>query len=98
MQTTELAPTSEATEILVKILDSNYAKAKLEHVSTNTSKMNSEERIKFLSILNEFDYLFDGTIVEWDTYHIDLESNPEAKLVNSKYYPVPSIKTETFRK
>ena len=42
MQTPELASTRDATERMVKILDSIYAKSDLEQVLDNASQINSE--------------------------------------------------------
>ena len=42
IQTAEPASTQEATEKMLKILDSTYAKADLEQVATNASHMNAE--------------------------------------------------------
>ena len=42
MQTVEPASTLESTERMVKILDSIYAKADLEHVVANARQMNAE--------------------------------------------------------
>ena len=40
-QTAELASTREATERMVKILDSTYTKEQLNHVADNTTHMNA---------------------------------------------------------
>ena len=42
MQTSEPASTIEATEILLKILDSTYAKAGLKQVADNATQINAE--------------------------------------------------------
>ena len=41
MQTTEIASTQEATERMVKILNSTYAKADLKKVADNKTQLNS---------------------------------------------------------
>ena len=51
-----------------------------------------------LRLLQYFGELFNGTIGDWDTDHADLELKPYSKPVNCKYYPVPRINKETFRK
>ena len=51
MQTAEPAPTTEATDILIKILDSTYVKEGLKNVSNNATQLNAEERTQLLSIL-----------------------------------------------
>ena len=59
MQTEEPASTIEATEILVKILDSNYVKADLKQVDNNATQMNTEERTQLLRLIGDFKVLFD---------------------------------------
>ena len=60
MQTVDPSPTREVTEWMIKILNSTYAKADLEQV-VNASHMSSEERTLLLSLLRDFEDLFDGT-------------------------------------
>ena len=60
MKTAEPVSTREATERLLKTLNSTYAKADLEQV-VNASHMSSEERTLLLSLLRDFEDLFDGT-------------------------------------
>ena len=96
-QTAEPASTREATERMVKILDSTYAKAYLERVF-NSSQMNAAERTLLLSLLGYFEDFFDGTLGNWATEPVDLELSPDPKPFNSRYYPVPRINKETFRK
>ena len=62
MQTAEPASTWEATEQMVKILNSTYAKADIEQVFSNTSHLNAEERTLLLSLIEDFEDLFDGTL------------------------------------
>ena len=62
MQTEEQASTIEATEILVKILDSNYVKADLKQVDNNATQMNTEERTQILRLIKYFGELFDDTL------------------------------------
>ena len=58
MKTAEPASTREDTEIMVKILDSTYAKAELKHV-VNDSQLNDEKRNLLLILLEDFEDLFD---------------------------------------
>ena len=51
MQNSEPAYTQEATGRMVKILDSTYEKAELEHVFSNASQLNAEEITLLLSLL-----------------------------------------------
>ena len=49
--TAEPVSTREATEIMVKILDSTYAKSYLEQVDTNVTHMNSDENTQPLGLI-----------------------------------------------
>ena len=62
MQNSEPVPTMEYTEIMVKNLDSTYAKSYLEQVPANEVHINADNIIKLLSLLNKFEDLFDGTL------------------------------------
>ena len=83
MKTAETDSTREATDRMVKILDSTYAKADLKQVADNTSNLNSEERTFLLSLLEDFKDLFDGTLGDLATDPIDLELAPYSKPSNS---------------
>ena len=67
IQTAEPASNREATERMVKILENNYAKSDLENVVGNASHLNAEEMILLLSLLKDFEDLFDITLVNWAT-------------------------------
>ena len=62
MQTVEPVFTQEATEQMVKILNSTYANADLTYVLDNARQMNAKERTLSLSLLEEFENLFDVTL------------------------------------
>ena len=96
MKTTEPDFTREATEILLKILDSTYAKADIKQVADNATQLNYEERTQLLMLLKYFQDLFDGTIGDWYTEPVDLKLKPGSKPLDSKYYPVLGINKETF--
>ena len=98
MQTTYPFSTKEATEKLLKILDSIYVKSDLKQVATNTTQMNNEDITQILNILKYWEDLFDGAIGYWYTEPVDLELNPYSKPFNCKYYMVPISNKETFHK
>ena len=52
MHTSEPVSTREATERLVEILDSTYAKAKPKQVAANAIHLNNECRTQLLRLLN----------------------------------------------
>ena len=80
----------------MKTLNSTYVKADLKHVANNATQLNVEEIILLLSLLEDFEDLFDGTLGDWATETVGLELNPDSKPFNSRYYLVPRIKKETF--
>ena len=98
MQTEEPSTTREATEILMKIIDSNFTKEDLKQVNDNATQLNAKERTQLLRLLKDFEDLFDGTLGDWCTYPIDPELNPGSKPFISKYDPVPKMNRETFCK
>ena len=51
-----------------------------------------------LSLLEDFKDFFCGTLGDWATENVDLEINPYSKPLNSRYYQVPIINKEIFRK
>ena len=54
MDTAEPVSTIKDTEILVKILNSTYAKADLKQVANNKIHLNSEERAQLIRLLEDF--------------------------------------------
>ena len=98
MQTAEPASTRDATDRLVKILDNTYAQSDLNQAANNATQLNAEERTQLLRLLGGFEELFGGTLGDWDTETVKLELNPDSEPFNSKYYLVPRITEENFRK
>ena len=60
--------------------------------------MNDEEITQLLRFADNYKDFFYCAIGDWDTYTINLELNPYSKPFNCKFYPVPMINKETFRK
>ena len=98
MHTAVSDSTRETTERLVNILNSTYAKSYLKHLSDNATQMTAEERTQLIRLLEDFEELFGGNLVEWEIEPVNLGLNPGSKPFNSKYYPVLIINKETFRK
>ena len=65
MQTVEPASIQEATEKMVKILNSTYVKADLEQVVNNDIHLNAEEITLLLSLPEDCEELFDGNLGIW---------------------------------
>ena len=73
-------------------------KVDLKQVANNATQLNTEERTQLLGLLKYFEYLFYGTLGDWYTEPVKLELKPDYKPFYSKYYTVPRINKETFRK
>ena len=76
---------------MVKTLNSTYVKEEIKQVANNTTQMNDEEITLLLSLLEEFQDLFDGTLGDWATEPVKLQLKPYSKPFNSRYYLVPRI-------
>ena len=81
----------EATERLVKLINSTYTKKYLEQVAANATRPNKEYITQLLRLLKYFDNLFDGTIWDWYTEPANLELNTDSKPLNCIYYLLPII-------
>ena len=67
MYTAKPSSTREATERMVKNININYSKTDLDQVAADATNMISEEINVLLGLINNFEGLFGGTLVEWDT-------------------------------
>ena len=54
-------------ERMVKNININYSKTDLDQVAADATNMISEEINVLLGLINNFEGLFGGTLVEWDT-------------------------------
>ncbi len=90
--------TQEATERMVRILDSKYEKANLSNVVASTTHLTDVEKRKLYNLLVKYEDLFDGTLGEWKTDPVDFELVDNAKPHSQRHYPVPHLYKETFRK
>ena len=98
MQTSETASTREDTEQMVKTTDITYVKDDLKQVANNATNPNTEEITLLLSLLEEFEDLFDGTLGYWYTEPVHLELKADPKTFTSRYYTVPRTSKDFFSK
>ena len=54
--------TKEATERVVKILDSKYEKANLDEIVANAKNLDEDQKQMLLKLLKQYEILFDGTL------------------------------------
>ena len=90
--------TQEATNRAIKILDSTYKKADLRKVADEASSLNDQEKEQLFKLLSEFEELFDGTLGDWKTEPVELELREGEKPHSSRYYPMPRVHKQTFKK
>ena len=98
MHASEKHSTNKTTRIVVKILDSAYAKSDLDKVSVAAVQLDENQRKKLQSLLTDFEEFFNGTLGKWDTTTVKLQGKPGSKMFNTRYYPVPKINKETSLK
>ena len=95
----EPASMREATNRAVKILDSKYEKANLvEVVQTTCTHLTDHQQSKLISLLREFEELFDGTLGDFQTEPVSLELLKDAKPYHGRPYPIPHIHLDTLKK
>ena len=79
MQTAEPSSTRKDTGIVIKILDSTYAKANLDKVDADTVQLDKYQCKTLLRIITEFEELFNGILGKWYTTPTNLEMKPRSK-------------------
>ena len=95
----EPASMREATNRAVKILDSKYEKANLvEVVQTTCTHLTDHQQSKLISLLREFEELFDGTLGDFQTEPVSFELLKDAKPYHGRPYPIPHIHLDTLKK
>ena len=90
MQTAEPSSTQEATK--------KMGKEDLNQVAINATQLYAEEITLLLGLLKDFEDFVGGTLGDWSTEPVNLELNIDSKPFNSRYYPVPIINKDFFRK
>ena len=63
--------TQEATDQMVRILDSKYEKANLKEVVKGATHLNQSQKDKLHQLLLKYEDIFDGTLGEWEGEPID---------------------------
>ncbi len=96
VQAQEPVSTQKATEKIIEILDAKYDKANLpEIVKDNCSHLEPSQREKLLSLLLNYESLFDGTLGDWNRPPVSVEMKEGAKPYHGRLYPIPQIHKAT---
>ena len=90
--------TQEATDRVMRILESNYQKANLEEIASQANSLTPVQKGQLLQLLHRYKDLFDGTLGTWGGDPIKIRLKTDAKPYSGRYYPIPHINKETFRK
>ena len=65
--------TKEATDRVVKILDSKYEKANLNKIVEDANNLDANQKQMLLKLLKQYETLFDGTLGRWNTTPVNIE-------------------------
>ena len=90
--------TQEATDRMIRILDSHYEKANLREIAKGAKHLNQPQKDKLYKLLVKYESLFDGTLGVWEGEPIDFELIDGAKPHSQRHYPVPHLYKKTFEK
>jgi hypothetical protein len=99
VQAQEPVSTRKATKRVIEILDAKYDKANLQEiVKDNCSHLEPSQQEKLLSLLLDYETLFDGTLGDWNRPPISVEMKEGAKPYHGRPYPIPQIHKATLIK
>ena len=96
-----LEPSSmrEATNRAIEILDAKYEKADLPTIiADNCKHLGAHQQKQLLSLLLDFEELFDGTLGDWKTKPVGFKLKEGSTPYHGRPYPVPQIHLETLKK
>ena len=89
----------KTTKRVIGILDAKYDKADLpEIVRTSCPHLTPSERDMLLSLLLDYESLFDGTLGDWNRPPVSIELKDGAKPYHGRSYPIPQIHKATLMK
>jgi hypothetical protein len=75
---------------MVKLVDAKYEKADLPATfRENRSHLTVSDREKLLSVLLNFELLFDGTLGDWKLPPVSFELKKGMKPYHGRPYPIP---------
>ena len=90
---------SRTDQRVIGILDAKYDKADLpDIVRTSCPHLMPSERDMLLSLLLDYESLFDGTLGDWNRPPVSIELKDGAKPYHGRPYPIPQIHKATLMK
>ncbi len=98
-QAQEPISTQKATKRVIEILDAKYDKANLPEIIKDTCPhLTPSQQDKLLSLLLDFESLFDGTLGDWNRPPVSIELKDGAKPYHGRPYPILQIHKATLMK
>jgi len=98
-QAQEPVSVQNATKRVIEILDAKYDKANLPAIVRDIcSHLPPSQREKLLSLLLEYESLFDGTLGDWNWPPVSIALKEGAKPYHGRPYPIPQIHKATLMK
>ncbi len=94
----EPTSTEQATQRIVQNLDASYKKADLQAVVNSCSHLSSEEQNMLLTLLTDFEPLYDGTLGAWKTMPVSFELKEGVRPYHGRAFPIPKVHKETIMK
>jgi hypothetical protein len=95
----EPTSTRNATKRVIEILDAKYDKANLPEIVKDTCPhLEPSQRVKLLSLLLDYESLFDGTLGDWNRPPVSIELKEGANPYHGRPYPIPQIHKATLMK
>ena len=95
----EPASIGGAIKCVVETLDAKYAKADLPAiVKENCKHLTPSKRELLLSLLFEFEQLFDGTLGEWNLPPVSVQLKEGVKPFHGRSYPISKFHKAAFMK
>ncbi len=99
VQAQQPVSTQKATKRVIEILDAKYDKVNLpEIVKDNCSHLEPSQQMKLLSLLLDYESLFDGTLGDWNQPPVSVKMKEGAKPYYGRPYPIPQIHKATQMK
>ena len=71
--------TTEATERVVKILNSKYEKANLNKIVEGSRNLDKDQKQMLLKLLKQYETPFDGTLGRWNTTPVNIKLRRNSK-------------------
>jgi predicted aspartyl protease len=87
----------ETTERVQQILEADYHPAELEELCGEYLHLEPDEREQLLSLLKQYEPLFNGTLGTWTGDPYEIELKPDAEPYHAKAYPIPKIHEQTLK-